>query len=97
MLFGQICSKRKLLTGLASSPTELPYSVESADAQRRPFDVVDVLRTPYRMDIHHTIYFVLENSDTLFSAAKRDLLVDIAQARKLGLHEPAYQPIDQSA
>lgn len=88
---------KALGSGLASSPTELPYSVESANVQRKPFDVVDVLRTPYRIDIHQPIYFVLKNSDTLFSAANRDLLADIAQARKLGMHEPAYPSIDRSA
>jgi len=75
----------------------LPYSVESTEAQRKPFDVIDILRTPYRIDIHQPIYFVLEDSDALFEAAKRNLLDDIAQAKKLGLHTPAYPPIDRSA
>jgi len=88
---------KALGSGLASSPTELVHSVESADAQRKPFDIVDVLRTPYRIDIHQPIYFVLENSDSLFAAAERNLLADVAQARKLGLHKPTYPPLDQSA
>lgn len=88
---------KALGSGLASSPTELVYSVESDIPERRAFDVIDILRTPYRIDIHQPIYFVLESADDLFSAARRDLLADIAQARGLGLHDPAYPPIEQTA
>ncbi|MEM5502558.1 phenylalanine 4-monooxygenase [Ahrensia kielensis] len=84
---GQI---KALGSGLASSPTELIYSVSDETAIRKPFDVIDILRTPYRIDIHQPIYFVLDNPDQLFKAADRDLLSDIREARQLGLHEPAY-------
>ena len=58
----------------------------------RPFDVIDILRTPYRIDIHQPVYFVIERLDDLFAAAERDLLADVATARKLGLHAPKYPP-----
>lgn len=80
---------KSLGSGLASSPTELPWSV-SATPEHRPFDVIDILRTPYRIDIHQPVYFVIENLDDLFAAANRDLMADIAQARALGLHAPKY-------
>lgn len=88
---------KALGSGLASSPTELVYSVESTLPERRAFDVIDILRTPYRIDIHQPIYFVLDSPETLFAAGERDLLADIRTARSLGLHAPAYPPIDQSA
>jgi len=81
---------KALGSGLASSPTELVHSVESPEPDRRPFNVIDILRTPYRIDIHQPVYFALESADTLFAAADRDLLADIAVARKLGLHDPTY-------
>ena len=83
---------KALGSGLASSPTELPYAVQSPTAQRHAFDVLDILRTPYRIDIHQPIYFVLENLDDLFAAADRDLLADVANAQSLGLFAPAYPP-----
>lgn len=83
---------KALGSGLASSPTELIYSVEDKTATRKPFDVIDILRTPYRIDIHQPIYFVLEEADQLFEAAERDLLDDIRTAQKLGLHAPSYLP-----
>lgn len=82
---------KALGSGLASSPTELVYSISDATADRKPFDVIDILRTPYRIDIHQPIYFLLDNADQLFAAADRDLLKDLRTARTLGLHAPTYE------
>jgi len=82
---------KALGSGLTSSPTELIYSVESTVPERRAFNVIDILRTPYRIDIHQPVYYVIENIDDLFQAADRDLLADIHQAQSLGLFEPRYQ------
>lgn len=83
---GQI---KALGSGLASSHTELAWSVSGQPALR-PFDVIDILRTPYRIDIHQPLYFALDDLDALFAAAERDLLADIRIARGLGLHPPLY-------
>ncbi|MEZ5421182.1 MAG: phenylalanine 4-monooxygenase [Vicinamibacterales bacterium] len=84
---------KSLGSGLASSPTELPWSV-SDGPEHRPFDVIDILRTPYRIDIHQPVYFVIDDLDELFAAARRDLMADIARARSLGLHAPKFPPKD---
>jgi phenylalanine-4-hydroxylase len=86
-------------SGLASSPSELLWAVgeREGDPERRPFDVIDVLRTPYRIDIHQPVYFVIERLDDLFAAASCDLLADIATARRLGLHAPKFPPKEKSA
>ena len=83
---------KALGSGLASSPTELPHAVTGETAQRRPFDVLDILRTPYRIDIHQPLYFVIEDLDDLFRAADRDLLADVRQAQSFGLFAPLYAP-----
>ena len=90
---------KTLGSGLASSPSELLWSVGLGDGQPelRTFDVIDILRTPYRIDIHQPVYFVIERLDDLFAAAERDLLADVATARKLGLHAPKYPPKLESA
>lgn len=82
---------KTLGSGLASSPTEILHAT-SGVPELRPFDVIDILRTPYRIDIPQPVYFVLDSLDQLFAAADRDLLADIAQARALGLHAPKYPP-----
>ena len=87
---------KTLGSGLASSPSELLWAV-SKGPELRPFDVIDILRTPYRIDIHQPVYFVIERLDDLFAVAERDLLADVAVARKLGLHAPKYPPKEMSA
>ena len=77
-------------SGLASSIAELKWAVTSDGPERRPFDVIDILRTPYRIDILQPVYFVIADLDELFAAAGRDLLADVATARALGLHAPKY-------
>lgn len=80
---------KSLGSGLASSPTELPHAV-STTPEHRDFDIIDILRTPYRIDIHQPVYFVIDDLDHLFEAADRDLLADIVEARRLGLHPPKF-------
>lgn len=77
-------------SGLASSPTELTHSIASNTAERRSFDIVDVLRTPYRIDIHQPIYYVVQTIDDLVEMSERDLLSDVQKAQSLGLFAPTY-------
>ncbi len=85
---------RALGSGLASSPTELRYAVGAGGTQPdlRRFDVMDVLRTPYRIDIHQPIYYVLDDVDDLFDLAETDLLAQVRAAQELGLFAPTYPP-----
>ncbi len=75
-------------SGLASSPTELIYAANSELPERKPFDIAEVLTTPYRIDIKQPIYYVLESFDQLQAITERNLLADILQARRMGLQEP---------
>lgn len=76
---------KALGSGLASSPTELVYAVTSDVPDRDAFDVMTILRTPYRIDMHQMGYFVLDDPEILISIAERDLLQDVHEAQKLGL------------
>jgi len=79
-------------SGIMSSPGELLYAVESDKPERKPFDPVDALRTPYRIDILQPVYFVIDSFDQLFDLAQSDLLGYIKEARRLGMHEPKFPP-----
>ncbi len=81
---------KALGSGLNSSPTELIYAVDSKVPDRRPFNVVNILRTPYRIDIHQPIYYVLEHIDDLLGVTEKSLMADLTTAQQLGLYEPAY-------
>ncbi len=83
--------------GIASSPGETLYAVESPEPIRRPFDPVDALRTPYRIDIYQTVYYVLDRLDDLFELAGEDLIGLIRKARALGEFEPTFPPKTKEA
>ena len=88
---------KALGSGLASSKTELPHAVLSGEPTLRPFNIEDILRTPYRIDIHQPIYFVIEDMNDLFAAADRDLMADIKAAQAKGLFAPTYPPVEKKA
>ncbi|OGT45750.1 MAG: phenylalanine 4-monooxygenase [Gammaproteobacteria bacterium RIFCSPHIGHO2_12_FULL_41_20] len=77
--------------GILSSMSETPYCLESNIPQRQSFNVLDVLRTPYRIDIMQPIYFVIDSFDVLFQLIDMDLIGLIHQARKLGMYPPVYE------
>lgn len=76
--------------GIVSSPGELDYALHSPVPDRRPFDPLSALRTPYRIDIFQTVYYRLDSFDTLFELAQSDLVPMIGEARRLGMFEPTY-------
>lgn len=76
--------------GIVSSPGELKYALESDQPVRKPLDPVDALRTPYRIDIFQTVYFIIDNFDTLFDLAQQDLVGLVNEARRLGMHAPTF-------
>jgi len=78
--------------GIMSSPGELVYAIESDTPLRKPLDPVDALRTPYRIDIFQTVYFVLDTFDHLFELAQRNWADFIVEARRLGMYAPTYPP-----
>ncbi len=76
--------------GIVSSPGELIYALESDLPVRKQLEPIDVLRTPYRIDIYQTVYFIINSFDELFELAQQDLIELIARARKLGMHAPTF-------
>jgi len=76
--------------GILSSPKETEYALHSDDAERVKFDLMQVLRTPYRIDILQPIYFYLDHVDQLFEVAGQDIMAVIQEAKKLGLLPPKY-------
>lgn len=76
--------------GIVSSPGELDYALNSPVPRRKPFDPLDALRTPYRIDIFQTVYFVIDHYDVLYDLAQQDLAPLIREARRLGMHEPTF-------
>ncbi|AWT48998.1 phenylalanine 4-monooxygenase [Psychrobacter sp. YP14] len=75
--------------GILSSPSETLYAL-SGEPDYREFNLIDVLRTPYRIDHIQPIYYVLDDLETLFEIADSDVMGAVHQAQQLGLFEPCY-------
>lgn len=83
--------------GILSSIGETPYALESNIPQRKEFNILDVFRTPYRIDIKQTIYFIINDYADLYNTVNLDLFAIIAKARKLGMHTPTFPAKEKSA
>ena len=77
--------------GILSSASETKYCIESTVPVRVPFDLSDVLRTPYRIDIIQPIYYVIDSFDILYQLIEMDLIKEIQKARALGMFKPLYE------
>ena len=93
--FGLVQAKNEPLNiyggGILSSPGETLYAY-SDTPERKPFDLLDVLRTPYRIDIMQPIYYVIEHIDFLDEIAKMDIMAMVSKAREMGMFEPKFAP-----
>lgn len=77
--------------GLASSPSELAHAFSST-AEMREFDLMEVFRTPYRIDIVQPVYFVIDSFEALRTVLDVDIEDRIARAKTMGDLPPAFEP-----
>jgi len=78
--------------GILSSIGETEYAFNSTQAQHKRFDIMDALRTPYRIDIMQPLYYYLEDLRELYDLTKLDLMGLVQQAKQKGLFAPLYPP-----
>ena len=69
--------------GIVSSPSEAKHAV-GGGAEMLPFDLMTVLRTPYRIDILQPVYFVIDGFDQIAEALTGDIAGMIDRAKELG-------------
>lgn len=78
--------------GILSSPGETLYALESGIPVHKPLQALDVLRTPYRIDIMQPVYYILNHFNGLFDLAELDVMALVEQAKSLGLYDPMFPP-----
>jgi phenylalanine-4-hydroxylase len=78
--------------GILSSPGETEYALGSDTPERFEMNVLDVLRTPYRIDIMQPKYFIIDGIEQLYDISQMDLMSKVQEAMKLGLFEPTFPP-----
>ncbi|MCL6417713.1 phenylalanine 4-monooxygenase [Aestuariirhabdus sp. Z084] len=81
--------------GILSSPGETELALQGDKVEHRAFDIVDLMRTPYRIDIMQPIYYVIDGIDQLFEIANMDIMGAVKNAKRLGLFEPTFPPREQ--
>jgi len=80
--------------GILSSPSETEYALNDKNVERKPLDVLDVLRTQYRIDIMQPIYFMLTKVSDLDDIRKlevEDIMALVEQAKVMGLHPAKFE------
>ncbi|RTR36753.1 phenylalanine 4-monooxygenase [Shewanella canadensis] len=77
--------------GILSSPGETQYAMGDKPLVK-PFNLVDVLRTPYRIDIMQPVYYAIESIAFLDEIVNMDIMAGVREAKKLGLFEPLFEP-----
>ncbi|MGR5094040.1 phenylalanine 4-monooxygenase [Vibrio maritimus] len=80
--------------GILSSPGETLYALDDERPLRQAFNVDNVLRTPYRIDIMQPTYFVLDDIRQLYELKQQNLSQDVARAMESGLLPPLFEPKD---
>jgi phenylalanine-4-hydroxylase len=78
--------------GILSSPGETKYALESDKPIRSKLKPLDVLRTPYRIDIMQPVYYILDSFDGLFELSELDIMALVDEAKSLGLFEARFPP-----
>jgi len=69
--------------GIASSPSEAAHACSGA-ARYRDFDLLEIFRTDYRIDIVQPVYFVIDSFDQLAACLDADIAGLIDRAKALG-------------
>ncbi len=80
--------------GIASSPAEATHAL-SDQPEVRDFDLLEVLRTPYRIDIVQPVYFALTSFDQLADSID-NIRETLEQAKALGDLPPLFEPAKAS-
>jgi len=79
--------------GILSSPSETHHATGN-NVEREKLEILDVLRTPYRIDVIQPIYYMLNKVSDLDNLRKHEvseIMALVEQAKALGLH-PAKFP-----
>ena len=81
--------------GILSSPSETQYAMNDENVERKPLEILDVLRTPYRIDILQPIYYSLTKVSDLDEIRKHsveEIMAMVEQAKSLGLFPAKFPP-----
>jgi len=76
--------------GVLSSIGETVYALESPKPKREPFNALNMLRTPYRIDTFQPIYYYIDSYEQIYQVVNKNFIGLIHQAKSLGEFEPLF-------
>ena len=76
--------------GILSSPGETLHAIDEPSVVRKPFNALNILRTPYRIDILQPIYYVIESYEQIYDVLNNDFIKIIMQAKEMSEFKPLY-------
>lgn len=82
--------------GILSSIGETEYCLTEKSI-KEPFDILTVLRTPYRIDIMQPLYYVLNEFEDLFKILDSDILKILDEATAMGDLPPLFEPEEKNS
>lgn len=82
--------------GILSSPGETEYAMYSDLPARIRLNLMDVFRTPYRIDIMQPLYYTIENIIDLIELSKEDLMRYVRESMERGLFPPLFTPKEKA-
>lgn len=77
--------------GILSSIGETQYALTDASV-KKDFNLLEVLRTPFRVDIMQPLYYVINSFDELYAIIDSDIKKMIDESRALGDLTPLFEP-----
>lgn len=77
--------------GILSSIGETQYAL-TEKSQKKTFNLMDALRTPFRVDIMQPLYYVINSFDDLYKVLDVDIKNFLDESRELKDFAPLFQP-----
>lgn len=84
-------------SSILSSYSESIYSLSDLRPQKKPFNLINIFREPYRADMLQMVYYIIEDTRQIYQllSNKTNLYKGIEIARKLGEFSPLF-PVEQN-
>lgn len=89
------CGERIFGASIMSSYRESKHCLESADTIKKPFNITNIMREPYRADILQNVYYVLDDLNQVYDMLNDtgNLISLTKKARELGEFSPPFPVI----
>ncbi|NDH08423.1 MAG: phenylalanine 4-monooxygenase [Gammaproteobacteria bacterium] len=78
--------------GILSSYAETLSALTTDASIRAYFDPISALRTPYRIDLLQSIYYVIKDFSLMYDLCQLDYTTILKRVRELGMWAPLYEP-----